>query len=747
MGEKLRVDSQVDKTGYTFSELFDIHKIQKLQDLFSAATGVASIITEPGGVPLSKPSGFCSLCNIIRDTEIGRQNCRISDSLLGMHNKEGPTIRRCLNGGLLIGGASIVAAGRHVANWLVGQVLDEDYDLKDALKYADLIGVKGEVYAQALAGVRRMSKAQFQDICNFLFLNAQLLSDSAGKNLALCREIKERKSSEGEIRKLNSELELRIRKRTAQLEKSNAELEEINATLEEEVVKRKKAEEELHHLNEDLETKIRERTRQLQDLNMILEEEIVEKTRVEDELRKERLRLEKYRVLAEHANDAMLFVDREGRILEANKAATEIYGYSSGEFAGMTIFELRSPENPAGIFRQMERADREGIIFETAHRCKDGTWIDVEVSSHGTFLSDKRVLLSIIRDITVRKKKEDENRYLSYHDALTGLYNRYFSEQEIKRLDREANLPISIILGDVNDLKIINDAFGHDKGDELLRKAAKAIQSACRKEDIVARWGGDEFIILLSEIGKEETEKIVSRIKKDLHTNLRVNAVNVSMSFGWDTKTRKAEDILKVLKNAEDIMYKHKIIENKGKHGNIINTIINTLHEKNPREEAHSKRVSLLCQTIGKAMGLAESEISRLKIAGLLHDIGKIAIEEGILNKPGKLTAQEWEQIKLHPDIGYRILNSSYEMADLADYILAHHERWDGKGYPKGLKGEEIPFISRIISLADSYDAMISRRSYRDALSYEQALLEIERNSGTQFDPQIAKVFIEQGIK
>lgn len=746
MGEKLRVDSPISKT-YRFSELFDIHKIQKLQDLFSAATGVASIITEPGGVPLSEPSGFCGLCNIIRETETGGQNCLISNSLLGMHNQEGPTIRRCLNGGLLIGGARIVAAGRHVANWLVGQVLDEDYDPREALEHADLIGVKREVYAEALAGVRRMSQAQFQDICNFLFLNARLLSDSAEKNLALRQKIKEKKRSEVEVRKLNSELELKIRERTARLEENNAELEEINATLEEEVVKREKVEEELYRLNEDLETKIMERTRQLQDLNTILEEEIVEKTRVEEELRKERIRLEKYQVLAEHANDAMLFVDREGRILEANEAATKIYGYSSGEFAGMTIFELRFQEKSAAILQQMEQADREGIIFETSHRCKDGTWIDVEVSSHGTFLSDKRVLLSIIRDITVRKKREDENRYLSYHDALTGLYNRRFSEQELKRLDTEANLPLSIILGDVNDLKIINDAFGHDQGDELLRKAAKAIQSACRKADIVARWGGDEFVILLSEIGKEETEKIVSRIKNDLHANLQVNAVNVSMSFGWDTKTRKAEDILKVLKNAEDIMYKHKIIENKGKRGNIITTIINTLHEKNPREEAHSKRVSLLCQTLGKAMGLSESEISRLKVAGLLHDIGKIAIEERILNKPGKLTDKEWEQIKLHPDIGYRILNSSYEMADLADCILAHHERWDGKGYPKGLKGEEIPLISRIISLADSYDAMISRRSYRAALSYEEALLEIERNSGTQFDPQITKVFIEQGIK
>ena len=185
---------------------------------------------------------------------------------------------------------------------------------------------------------------------------------------------------------------------------------------------------------------------------------------------------------------------------------------------------------------------------------------------------------------------------------------------------------------------------------------------------------------------------------------------SVSISFGWDTKRKSDEDILKVLKSAEDYMYKHKIIENEGMRGNTINTIINTLHEKNPREEQHSKRVSEICQNIGKAIGLSEIEVSKLKVVGLLHDIGKIAIEEGILNKPGKLTEQEWNEIKRHPDIGYRILSSSYEMLELADCILAHHERWDGAGYPKGLKGEAIPMVARIIALADSYDAMTSER-------------------------------------
>ncbi|MHB8125219.1 MAG: HD domain-containing phosphohydrolase [Desulfitobacteriaceae bacterium] len=352
-------------------------------------------------------------------------------------------------------------------------------------------------------------------------------------------------------------------------------------------------------------------------------------------------------------------------------------------------------------------------------------------------------LIGTFHDITNRKKAEEEILYLSYHDKLTGLYNRRFYEEEIKRLDTERNLPISIIIGDVNGLKLVNDAFGHDKGDELLQKAAAAIQSACRTDDIVARWGGDEFVILLPKTESEEVEEIINRIKKH-YSNLSVNALSVSISFGSDTKRKADEEILKVLKSAEDYMYKHKIIENEGMRGNSINTIINTLHEKNRREEQHSKRVSEVCQKIGRAIGLSEIEVSKLKVVGLLHDIGKIAIEEGILNKPGKLTEQEWKKIKQHPDIGYRILSTSYDMLELADCILAHHERWDGTGYPKGLKGEAITRIARIIALADSYDAMTSERPYRNAMTEEEVIIEIRKNAGTQFDPEIARIFVEK---
>ncbi len=363
-------------------------------------------------------------------------------------------------------------------------------------------------------------------------------------------------------------------------------------------------------------------------------------------------------------------------------------------------------------------------------------------------LSDEAMKTSLplkVKNAIQLMKRNEHIRYLSYHDSLTDLYNRRFYEEEIKKINKEIH-PISVVMGDINGLKLINDTFGYDKGDELLRKAAFAIKTACENKDIVARWGGDEFIILMPNTRKEEAEKTVKKIK-DLYSKEQVNSINVSISFGWDTKDRLDQDISKVLKNAEDYMYRNKTLESVSVRSSMINTIIKALHEKNSREEKHSKRVSEICQQIGIKSGLSEIEVRKLKVAGLLHDIGKIAIEESILNKSGKLTNDEWEQIKAHPSIGYRILSSSHEMMELSECVLSHHEKWDGSGYPNGLKGIEIPKIARVIAVADSYDAMTSERAYRAALSEETVLEEIRKNAGTQFDPEIAKLFVEKVLE
>ena len=363
-------------------------------------------------------------------------------------------------------------------------------------------------------------------------------------------------------------------------------------------------------------------------------------------------------------------------------------------------------------------------------------WIFVIVTS--------LILYFLIHGLLKRYEKlEEKNLYLSYTDALTGFYNRRYYEMEIKRINSEMELPISIILADVNGLKMINDAFGHKAGDDLLKKSAEVIRRSSRPNDIAARCGGDEFVILLPHTTFEEAGALADQIRDGCYQE-NVNHVPVSMSLGWATKISSSEELSEILKSAEDEMYKHKIIQNEGLRRNIINTIINALYEKNQGEEEHSRRVGEIAEKIGKAIGFSDMQVSRLKEIGQLHDIGNIGIEEGILNKTSCLTEREQKEIRRHPDIGYRILSASGQMLDMADCVLAHHERWDGQGYPRGLSGSAIPIDARIIALAESYDAMSSERPYRKALNEEVILYEIKKNAGRQFDPDIARAFVER---
>lgn len=346
-------------------------------------------------------------------------------------------------------------------------------------------------------------------------------------------------------------------------------------------------------------------------------------------------------------------------------------------------------------------------------------------------------------NVTAQKRTEDENLFLSWHDKLTGLYNRRYFEDALSSLDRERQYPVSVIIGDVDGLKLVNDAFGHGTGDELLKIAAEVVGSVCRPGDIAARWGGDEFIMLLPQTDAEEARRLSYKIKQE-SAQRQFLSMNADVSLGWATKTGPEQDIMQIIKIAEDMMFQSKVIESKSMRSHMIKVIMNTLHEKNPREEAHSRRVGEISRKIGAALGLSEVEANTLSLAGYLHDIGKIAVDEGILNKPDSLTEEELDCIRDHPEIGFRIIRSSYEISEIADAILSHHERWDGRGYPKGLAGEYIPLYARIIAVADSYDAMTAQRPYKNCLTADEAAREIFLNAGRQFDPAISRLFYEK---
>ncbi len=331
--------------------------------------------------------------------------------------------------------------------------------------------------------------------------------------------------------------------------------------------------------------------------------------------------------------------------------------------------------------------------------------------------------------------------HMSQIDWLTGLYNRNFFKNYLLEYQNGSEDSNAIIMGDINGLKLANDAFGSDFGDQYLMDASQIIQKICPSDAICSRWGGDEFAIFMPQINKKEASAYAGQIKKAF-SQINKRGLNLSMAFGLDIQIRSDQDLLKVLSNAEDAMFRDKILEDVSVRSSMIVTILHTLHEKNPREEAHSRRVSELCQHMGEVMNLSEKDIHDLKVIGLLHDIGKIAIDEHILNKPGHLEHEEWLEMKRHPEIGYRIISSSSELQDYADAILCHHERLDGKGYPNGLSHNAIPLYARLLSIIDSYDAMTCERTYKKTMTDVEAAYEFEKNAGSQFDAELAEIFV-----
>ncbi len=361
-------------------------------------------------------------------------------------------------------------------------------------------------------------------------------------------------------------------------------------------------------------------------------------------------------------------------------------------------------------------------------------WSEAEISLLSTFAD------SITKTIE-RKAYESKIEYMSLHDSLTGLYNRAWFDMALQNSGIVDALPLTIVMADVNGLKLTNDAFGHAAGDTLLRRAATVMSLECGPKDRIARTGGDEFVILLPETDSRETGLLVSRIRARAET-FRTETGILSISFGWETRAELERQPDEVLKAAEDAMYRRKQRESLLMRHSMISLIMKTLYAKNERERKHSERVGELCAEFGKRLRMDSEKVKELKTAGLMHDIGKIGVADSILAKREEPEESEWVQLRRHPEIGFRILGLVNEYSRIASWVLAHHERWDGKGYPNGLSGSKIPLQARIIAIADTWDAMIYDRPYQAAMPRDKALQELAGGSGSQFDPELTDVFL-----
>lgn len=458
---------------------------------------------------------------------------------------------------------------------------------------------------------------------------------------------------------------------------------------------------------------------------------------------------ERFRVLAENASDL---------VYRYRLTPTPGYEYVS---PSVIAFNGYSPEDhykdPDLIYKTVHPEDRymfrpmgqnlnpvNTIWLRFMHR--DGHIIWTEQRYQYIFDAQGSIIAiqGIIRDVTERLKMEKQIEYISMHDALTGLYNRSFFEDKMQTFDNISFIPVGVIVCDLDGLKLVNDSLGHEAGDRLLIAAARLVENHSTTDDIVARIGGDEFAMLLPNSDTGRTQTIVAGIVQSVEEYKQNNPHSLlSLSIGFEIKTDNEMSLNETLKKADHNMYREKLYRSQSVHSTIVTTLTNTLKERDYLTEVHSDRLQNSVALLGRSIGLSESRIADMLLFARFHDIGKVGIPDRILFKPEPLTEEEQLEMQRHCEIGFRLAQSGPELITIADWILKHHEWWDGNGYPLALAGEEIPLECRILAIVDAYDAMVSSRPYRQGISSAEALNELRRCSGTQFDPYLVDQFID----
>ncbi|MFW5791007.1 MAG: HD domain-containing phosphohydrolase [Bacillota bacterium] len=450
----------------------------------------------------------------------------------------------------------------------------------------------------------------------------------------------------------------------------------------------------------------------------------------------------------DNSNDAMAKLDSNHKILDINSEFTKLFGFTLDEVKGNNIDDV------------LDRPKSDVANRAATERFLSGRQVQLEEPRY-TKTGEKKICL--IRgipvkikgemaggyaqyvDITERKMREEKIEYISIHDSLTGLYNRYYLEQVLINKDKSEEFPVSVIIFDLDGLKLINDTYGHQAGDQMIIQMSKILKDGFEDIGTVGRWGGDEFLAIIPGLNKQEAEELAARVSDE---DLMVELANddelfVSIAYGASAKIRPNQDIFDILHQAEDYMYRDKLLKEQSTKSRLVKLLLSALHEKSQETESHARRMTELAKELGNQIGLSDSELDKLELIATFHDIGKMMIPNEILNKPGALNDEEWRLIRRHPLVGYRICSSIEDFSHIAEEVLSHHERWDGGGYPRGIKGEEIPLLARIISIVDAFDVMTSGRPYKDPLTEEEAIMEIKRCAGSQFDPVLVEKFIE----
>jgi diguanylate cyclase (GGDEF)-like protein len=353
-------------------------------------------------------------------------------------------------------------------------------------------------------------------------------------------------------------------------------------------------------------------------------------------------------------------------------------------------------------------------------------------------------------------------------DELTGLLNRRgfhdLFETELERA-RRSGQPLSLIVGDLDHFKALNDRFGHAAGDRALEQLSLILGTAKRRIDTAARVGGEEFAVILPDSDHHAAYILAERMRREVRETFMYEPYELTISLGVATFPLHGSDVEALVAHADEALYAAKalgrdrsvvwgddldnevlattgvVTARSERHAATMRALAEVIDERDRGSGAHSQAVSRYAGAIARELGLSSETIERVRFGGIVHDVGKIGVPEAVLRKPGWLDAEDWLEVRRHPEIGARILSGA-KLADVSEWVLAHHERPDGTGYPHGIGAMEIPVEARILAVADAYEAMTSHRVYRSALTPEQARTELVRCAGTQFDKRVVEAFL-----